>query len=172
MSETPRNRDCVVLLKGDTYPVEVDAELAANGWIGGQGVQWTADPGDKFAVKRSDGLYMGFLLKGSNEDGDGYTSITGNQARYRIATACAGGWLILTRAFERYTWASRQVGPLVAINYQESDRLVFSNRGLWTNEDEWVLSGDPRAPNDYFIGFLVQVPSDANDWFITVQVSI
>lgn len=172
MPETPRFRDCVVLFKGDAYPCEVDSELALNGWPGGQAVQWTPDPGDRFMVTRSDGLYAGFLLKGSNESGDRFTAITQNQPIYRVATLCAGGWLIMTTAFERYTWASRQLGPLVEIVYQESDRLVFSNRGWWTNEDEWVLSGDPRAPNSYFIGFVVQVPSDANNHFMTIQTSI
>ena len=79
----------------------------------------------------------------------------------------------MTTSFERYTWASRNMGgPLVEIPYQESDRLVFSNRGFWTREDEWTLSGDPRAPNAYFIGFVVQPPSASNDYFMTIQTSI
>lgn len=173
MPETFRNRDCVTLYKGDAYPVEVNTDLALNGWMGGQGVQWVEDPMDRFIVGRSDGLYAGFLLKGSNELGDDYSAITRNQPLYRIATLCAGGWLIMTRAFERYTWASRiGGGPLVEISYQISDRLVFSNRGFWTKEDEWVLSGDPRAPNDYYIGFVAQIPTESNDYFMTIQTSI
>jgi len=173
MPETFRNRDCVVLYKGDAYPVEVDASMATTGWAGGQGVMWVSDPGDRFVVGFSDGLYAGFLLKGSNESGDMYTGITQNQPYYRVATLCAGGWLIMTTAFERYTWASRTGGgPLVEIPYQVSDRLVLSNRGLWTREDEWTLSGDPRAPNDYYIGFVAQVPDAANDYFMTLQTSI
>jgi len=170
--ENFRNRDCVTLVKGDAYPAEVSAALAAQGWPGGQGVQWVSDPGDRFVVGRSEGLYAGFLLKGSNESGDQYTAITQNQPYYRVATLCAGGWLIMTTSFERYTWASRMAGPLVEIPYQESDRLVFSNRGLWTREDEWTLSGDPRAPNDYYIGFVCQAPAAANGYFMTIQTSI
>jgi hypothetical protein len=173
MPETFRTRDCVVLYKGDAYPTEVDEELATQGWVGGQGVQWTTTAGDRFVVTRSDGLYAGFLLKGSNEVGDKFTAITQNQSYYRVATLCAGGWLIMTTAFERYTWASRTGGgPLVEIVYQPSDRLVFSNRGLWTVEDEFTLSGDPRAPNDYYIGFVVQAPTVDNDYFMTIQTSI
>jgi hypothetical protein len=78
----------------------------------------------------------------------------------------------MTTSFETYTWASRQAGPLVAITYAESDRLVFSNRGYWTSEDEWTLSGDPRAPNSYYIGFVAQIPTAANDYFMTIQTSI
>jgi len=170
--ETPRNYDCVVLFKGDTYTVEPDDELRANGWQGGQGVMWTSNPADGFHVTRSDGLYCGFLLKGSSEPIDRGTSMDHSQQVYQFAVLCAGGWLICTTAFERYTWASRQVGPLVPIVYHESDRLVFSNRGLWTNEDEWTLSGDPRAPNNYYTGFLAQVPTAANEWYMTLQVSI
>jgi hypothetical protein len=97
-----------------------------------------------------------------------------SQQVYQIATLCAGGWVIITVAFEKYTWASRQMGPLVPLVYAESDRLVFSNRGWWTKEDEWTLSGDPRAPNDYYIGYVVQPPGvGGNDEdYITIQVSI
>ncbi len=170
--EVPRNRDCVALFKGDAYPCEVDTELATNGWLGGQGVQWISDTGDRFRVTRSDGLYSGFLLSGSNELGDRFTGLTQSQPIYQIATLCSGGWLIMTVAFERYTWLSRQGGPLVEIVYQESDRLVFSNRGWWTKEDEWTLSGDPRGANEYFIAFVVQPPKASNNYYMTVQTSI
>lgn len=173
MLEVPRNRDCVVLFKGDAYPCEVSDSLASTGWAGGQGVQWVDDPRDGFVVNASDGLYAGFLLKGSAEKADFGTSMDRNQQIYHFATLCAGGWLIMTSSFERFTWASRQAGPLVPITYRESDRLVFSNRGFWTNEDEWTLSGDPRAPNGYFIGFVAQAPVLVKDeYFMTIQVSI
>lgn len=172
MPEAPRNRECVVLFKGDAYFCDVSAELAAEGWHGGQAVQWVEDPKDGFVVTKSDGYYAGFLLKGSDELGDGLTGITRNQPHYKFATLCAGGWLIMTTSFEKYTWASRQVGPLVEIAYAESDRLLFSNRGLWTSEDEWSLSGDPRAPNTYFIGYIAQAPTAANNYYMTIQVSI
>ena len=113
------------------------------------------------------------MLNGSDEPGDMLTGLTMNQPYYKIATLCAGGWLIMTTSFERYTWASRHgPGPLVEIVYHESDRLVFSMRGYWTNSDEWTESGDPRAPNSYYIGFVVQVPTAANGWYMTIQTSI
>jgi len=61
---------------------------------------------------------------------------------------------------------------LVAIVYTASDRLVFSLRGYWTKEDEWTLSGDPRAPNNYFIGFVTQAPNTVTQGYLGVQTSI
>jgi len=79
----------------------------------------------------------------------------------------------VTSGYEKYTYASRVgPGPLVSISYVPSDRLVFSLRGLWTKEDEWSLSGDPRAPNDYYIGFVAQKPVHERNDYLTIQVSI
>jgi len=167
-----RTRDCVILLKGDAYPVTVDPVMASGGWKGGQGVQWVASDKDEFLVTYSDGLYAGFALWGSNESSDEFTAMTRNQPSYQFATVGAGGWIIMTTSFEQYTYASRQAGPLVPIVYNASDRLVFSLRGYWTKEDEWTLSGDPRAPNGYFIGFVIQPPSTATQQYMTIQVSI
>lgn len=172
MPELPRTRDCIAMFKGDAYPVTVSDEMAALGWRGGQGVKWKASPKDEFLVTFSDGLYAGFMLWGSDESSDKFTASTLNQPTYRFGTCCAGGWLIATDAYERYTWASRQAGPLVEIVYEASDRLVFSNRGFWTKEDEWTLSGDPRAPNSYFIGFVTQPPTADNKFYMTIQTSI
>jgi hypothetical protein len=172
VSEQFRTRDCVILLKGDAYPVTVSPAMATGGWKGGQGVQWVASSKDEFLVTYSDGLYAGFLLWGSDEPSDQFTAITRNQPAYQFTTIGAGGWLIMTTAFEQYTYASRQSGPLVPITYSASDRLVFSLRGYWTNEDEWTLAGDPRAPNTYFIGFVIQPPTSNTSQFLTVQVSI
>lgn len=170
--EFPRSRDCLILVKGDTYPVTISEAMAVGGWQGGQGVQWAPPLKDEFLVTYSDGYYAGFMLWGSDESADQFTAMSRNQPFYRFATCGAGGWQISTRSFERYTWASRQLGPLVPITYNPSDRLVFSLRGYWTNQDEWSLSGDPRAPNTYYIGFVSQVPSAANDWYLGIQVSI
>jgi hypothetical protein len=149
--------------------------MAIGGWRGGQAVQWIASPTDKdeFIVTYSDGYYAGFLLDGSDELADQYTSMTGQQSYYRYATVGAGGWHILTISFERYTYASRVGGgPLIPIDYHASDRLVFSLRGYFTVEDEWSLSGDPRAPNSYYIAFVTQAPSDITNFYLGVQVSI
>ena len=168
-----RSRDCIILVQGDAYPVTVDDTLAAQGWKGGQGVQWVAPTTDDFVVTLSNGYYAGFMLWGSDESGDDFTAMTRNQPYYKFGTVGAGGWHIFTISFERYTYISRTGGgPLVPIIYHASDRLVFSLRGFWTSEDEWNLSGDPRAPNNYFIGFVTQAPSALTSFYLGVQVSI
>ena len=86
--------------------------------------------------------------------------------------ADASSWLISTTSFEQYTWASRQVGPLVEITYAAQDKLYWSLRGLFTSEDEWTLSGDPRAPNTDFTGYVVQPPSALTEGYITIQTTL
>ena len=169
MPEIFRDRDCVVLCKGDTFTVNTSDSMVASGWSGGQGVEYATRGEDELLVQVSTGLYAGFALFGSDELPDRFTSMTQNQVQYRYVVVGAGGWVIMTTSFETYTYASRQSGPLVPITYTASDRLVFSLRGLWTKEDEFTLSGDPRAPNNYFIGFVVQVPIQG---YMTIQVSI
>ena len=170
--EFPRIRDVETLFKGDAFSVAVDQTMATQGWQGGQFVRWVDSPRDEFLVSFSDGLYGGFLLWGSNESSDQFISMTGNQPLYRFCTLCAGGWLMATRTYEKYTWASRQFGPLVSIVYTPGSRLRISLRGWLTSEDEWTLSGDPRAPNTYYIGSIIQAPSADNNFYITVQTSI
>jgi hypothetical protein len=173
MPEIVRTRDVVVFFKGSTVTVDVTAATSTSGWSGGQGFQWTAPVGDQLLVTRSDGLYGGFALWGSDESSDLFTAMTRNQPSYRYVVLGAGGWLISTSSYERYTYTSRTGGgPLVPISYAPSDRLVFSLRGFWTKEDEWTLSGDPRAPNAYFIGFVVQKPSTLTNNYLTIQTSI
>ncbi len=173
MLEQARTRDCIILYKGDAYPVTVDPVMAATGWRGGQGVQWVTSSKDELLVTFSDGLYAGFLLWGSDESSDLHTAATRNQPAYQFTTIGAGGWLIMTSTFEKYTYASRTGGgPLVPIAYNASDRLVFSLRGYLTKEDEWFLSGDPRAPNNYFIAFVIQAPSTVASDYMTIQMSI
>jgi hypothetical protein len=167
-----RSRDCIILVKGDALTVSVDESLAVSGWKGGQGVQWTSSVKDEFCVTQSDGFYAGFALWGSDESSDQFTSMSKNQPSYRFITIGMGGWLILTSTFERYTYASRQAGPLVPLVYTASDRLVFSLRGWWTKENEWTLSGDPRGANNYYLGFVSQAPSAATKNYMSIQVSI
>lgn len=157
---------------------EISAEMAEAGWRGGQGVQYSRTDQDIIQITLSDGYFCGFMLRGSNEPGDGYTGLTDSAVTYRIGTFGAGGWIIMTSTYEKYTWESRQAheldpnAPLEPIVYHASDRLIFSNRGWWTTEDEWSLSGDPRAPNNYYIAFIAQAPSEATKWYMTIQVSI
>ena len=173
MTELVRSRDCIILFKGDAYAVAVDPATAAAGWRGGQAVQWTTPIKDQPTVRLSDGFYAGFALWGSDESSDQFTGMTRQFPTYQYVVLGAGGWLISTTSFERYTYASRTGGgPLVPIDYHASDRLVFSLRGFYTKEDEWTLSGDPRAPNNYYIAFVAQAPSSATSGYMSIQVSI
>lgn len=171
--EFSRTRDVVTLFKGDAYTVAIDQNMATRGWPGGQFVTWIDSPNrDEFLVTFSDGLYGGFMLWGSDEPSDQFVSFTGNQPLYGFGTFCGGGWIVATSTYEKYTYASRQVGPLVPIVYTPGVRLRISLRGFFTTEDEWTLSGDPRAPNNYFIGSIVQAPTVDTSFFLTVQTSI
>lgn len=172
MTEVLRTRDVVVHFKGDAYAVAISQQMRNLGWAGGQGVRWIDSPRDEFLVTFSDGLYGGFLLWGSNESSDVLTSMTKNQPEYGFGVLCAGGWLISTSTYEKYTYASRQVGPLVPIVYTPGVRLRFSLRGLWTTEDEWTLAGDPRAPNQFFVASVVQAPLPMNNNYLVLQTSI
>jgi hypothetical protein len=169
----PRTRECVALFKDDCYAVACDSVMVAQGWQGGQGVMWTPSPNGLPTVTLSNGYYAGFALWGSNEASDQHTAQTGQFLAYRYVVIGSGGWIIMTQAYEHYTWASRTGGgPLVPITYNAGDRLLFSLRGLWSIEDEWSLSADSRAPNNYFIGSVVQAPRAANNLFMTIQTGI
>jgi len=167
-----RTRDCIVLVKGDTMGVNVTEDLATQGWPGAQGVTWAGSTKDEFLVQRSDGRPAGFLLWGSDEVPDRFTAMTRLQPTYRISVFCFGSWVMLTTTYEKYTYASRIAGPLVPIVYQANDILFMSNRGYLTIEDEWTLSGDPRAPNILWCGHIIQPPSPMTDEFMTVQMSV
>lgn len=167
-----RSRDVVTIVKGTANPVVVDQHMIQGGWPGGQAVTWVDSPNDEFLVSYSDGTYGGFLLWGSNESSDQYTAWTKNQPLYGFAILCTGAWVIMTPTYEKYTYQSRQVGPLVLNSYTVGQRLTFSLRGYFTSQDEWTLSGDPRGSNNYFIGYVVQVPTADLKGYITIQTSI
>lgn len=168
-----RTRDVIVFFKGATITADVTEIDARDGWLGGQGFQWAPTADDRLLVTKSDGLYGGFALWGSDESSDEFTAMTRNQPAYRFVVLGAGGWVISTANYEKYTYSSRVGGgPLVLLDYHASDRLVFSLRGLFTTEDEWTLSGDPRAPNSYYLAFVTQRPTAERNWHLGVQVSI
>jgi len=169
--EILRSRDCVVFFKGDTQTVAVSQAMVTGGWPGGQGVQWAGSTGDERLVTYSEGLYGGFLVWGSDEEGDRFTAITRQQPHYRYATMFSGGCLISTSSYEQYTYASRLGGPLVPLVYQVQDILYLSLRGLWTKEDEMTLSGHPLAPA-FFTGFVAQIPKTSNRNFLGIQTSM
>jgi len=166
-----RGRDCTIFIKGDTYAVTVDSALLANGWVGGQGVQWVDSDTDERVVTYSKGLYGGILIWGSDEQGDRYTAMTQQQLVYSTAVMMVGRGLISTLAYEKYTYASRLMGPLVPIVYMPHDILYLSLRGYWTNEDELTLSSDPLAPC-FFTGFVAQVPKVNNQFQLGIQTSM
>jgi len=167
MAEILRSRDCIVFFKDDAYTVTVDDALVAQGWAGGQGVQWTASP-DEFTVTFSYGLFGGFLVWGSDESADDYTATTRNQPHYRFATMLSGASLLSTSTYERYTWASRQAGPLVPLSFSPNQKLYLSLRGYWTPEDELTASGHVKAPAP-LAGVVAQVPKAQNNWFLGIQ---
>jgi hypothetical protein len=167
-----RNRDLIVLVEDLSFPVTVDDAMAQNGWPGGQAVTWAAATSDIFLATYSDGTYGGFLLWGSNESADQFIAYTGNQPKYKFAVACTGTWVISTIAYEKYTLQSRLMGPLVPNVYTVGQRLRFSLRGLWTPQDEWTIAGDPRAPNNFLVGSIIQVPNASNNNYLMVQTAI
>jgi len=168
MPEIVRSRDCVVFYKDDTITVAVDDALVQGGWAGGQGVQWVGSTSDEFIVTYAEGPFAGFLVWGSDEDGDDYTAQTRNQPHYRFATMFGGAALLSTTTYERFTLASRLAGPLVPLTYAVNQPLFLSLRGLWTNEDELTISGDPRAPSP-LAGIVAQRPKATNDNFLGIQ---
>jgi len=171
ITEIVRSRDCILFYKGDAYTVTVAPEMLAAGWSGGQGVMWCTGTDDERTVTFSDGRYGGVLLWGSDEAADQRTAQTGNQVEYRFATMLCGGSLLSTSTYERYTYASRLLPPLVPITYAANEILYFSLRGWWTNENEATLSGAPYAP-DFFTGFVAQVPKASNNFFLGVQTGL
>lgn len=170
--EIPRTRDLIVLTTDLSFPVVIDDTMATSGWPGGQAVKWVNSAIDNFVATYSDGTYGGFLLWGSNEAADQYVSYTSNQPTYKFGVCCVGTWIISTVAYERYTLESRLIPPLVPNTYTVGDRLRFSLRGLWTPQDEWAISGDPRAPNDFLVGSIIQAPSSSNNFHLMVQTAI
>ena len=169
MPEIFRTRDVIVFAKGDTIPAVVSPAMIAAGWEGGRAVQWYDTGNDEIAVDFTDGLGHGFMLKGSDEDSDDYVATTRNQVAYQFGTMCFGGWLVATRTFERFTLASGRTVPIV---YTPNDSLLFSLGGQFTNEDEWTVSADGRAPNENVVGVVVQPPSSVTEDFFTLQLRL
>ncbi len=154
----------------------MDTALVEGGWAGGQGVQWADSTVQEPLVTYSTGLYGGFLIWGSDESADQFTATTRSQVVYRTAVMFAGGCLMSTSTYEKYSYASRiayglGLGPLVQIDYAPNDLLYLSLRGFWTNENELTLSGSPLAPA-FFTGFVAQVPKAANRFYLGIQTSM
>jgi hypothetical protein len=170
--EIARTRDVIVLVTDLSFPVMVDSTMAQAGWPGGQAVTWAPSIYDNFVATFSDGTYGGFMLWGSNESADQFSAYTGNQPTYQFGVMCVGTWVVATIAYERYTLQSRLVPPLVPNVYTVGQRLRFSLRGLWTPQDEWTISGDPRAPNEFLVGSVIQAPDASNNNYLMVQTAL
>jgi hypothetical protein len=171
--ELVRSRDVVTLVKGQTFTVNLGPSILTAGWAGGQGIMWLDSPYDIFIADFSDGTPNGFLLWGSNEKADQFTAYTENQPTYDFGVMCFGTWVITTSTYEKYTYQSRTGGgPLVPITYNVNDRLLFSLRGLFTNQDEWTLSGDPRAPNRFYVGYVIEPPAAYNTNYLMLQTTM
>jgi hypothetical protein len=171
MPDIINGRDCTIYFRGDSQTVAVHPDLVTSGWPGGVGVQWCDAQEDVRMVQASHGLYGGFLVWGSNEDADRYLSSSGQMPHLRYATLFVGGSLMHTSTYERFTWASRQVGLSAPLEYKINDPLYFSLRGYWTNEDEMTLSGHSEAPC-FFTGFVSQLPKESNQWRLGIQTSL
>lgn len=176
MPEIIRGRETIVFKKGDSFNVTISDAMAVGGWPGSQGVQWAHSTSkDEFKVTYSDGIGAGFLIWGSDEPADKFTAMTGNQPHYRFGVMLSSGCIFSTSTYEKYTYASRVGGgALVPLVYGVNDILYFSLRGLWTKEDEWDESGDPRGSKIDYIsigltGMVVQAPSALNNQFLTIQ---
>jgi hypothetical protein len=170
--EIPRTRDVIIFTKDLSIPVMLDDTIVRAGWVGGQGVTWTPSPDDNFLATFSDGTFGGFLLWGSDESSDQFSAYTKNQPTYQFGVVGVGSWCISTIAYEKYTLESRMAGPLVLNTYIVGHRLHFSNRGLFTPQDEFTISGDPRAPNIFFVGSIIQAPGPSNNNYLTAQTTI
>ena len=174
MPEIIRARDCIVFYKTDAYTVAVSDEMVRGGWSGGQCVQWVDAPSgmDDRIVTYARGLYGGYLVWGSSEQGDDYVSMTRSQPTYQYATIFLGGSLIATSTYERYTYESRAAGgPLIPLVYEMNDHLYFSLRGRWTKQDELSIISDINAPA-FFTGFVTQKPKANNNYFLSLQTGI
>ena len=167
--EIVRTRDVVVLKSDKTLPVKISSSLAQNGWPGGQGVQWAPSTSDEFKVDFSDGYQAAFLLWGSDETSDQFISYVGSQPKYEYAVACFGTWVISTSTFEKYTLQSRLIPPLVENTFVPGEHVYFSLRGFFTPQDEWTIDGDPRAPNENYVGTVIQAPSSINNNYLMLQ---
>lgn len=172
-------RDLVVLYKGDSITVNLDADLDASGWAGGQFVRWV-DSGTGFlTVTLANGVFCGFLPFGSNESGDGYTAITGQNQTYNYATMFFGGNVFYTRTYETETYLSRHgMEPYNPLTYTANQVLYVSENGKITNQDESDLAvnpgglfpdGSPITSSFAYFGVVAVPPSSATRHYICVQ---
>lgn len=174
-------RDLILLHKGDSITPAISASLAASGWDGGQFVRWTDAGNGELTVTLANGVYCGFMPFGSEEAGDGYVSITGQNPRYKYVSMYFGGNVFYTRTFETQTYIARNgLGPAAALTYTANQALYVSENGKITNQDESDLAvnpgglfpdGTPITVPFVFFGVCAVPPSSASRNYIAVQTN-
>lgn len=176
------NRDCALFHKGDTMPMRITDAMAASGWEGGTFVKWIDDGSGEPVVGIADGRYCGFAPFGSNESGDRYTAMTGQNPLYKYIAMFFGGNYMATTTYERYTYASRNgAGPLVPLVYRSQQFLYVSENGKITNEDEsdptvnagqLFPDGSPIEERFLFFGLCSVPPSAASKFYLYCQTNV
>jgi hypothetical protein len=175
-------RDLCLLRKGDSVSVKLHPTLIASGWSGGSFVRWVDDGTGDMCVRLGDGRFSGYLPFGSNETGDGFTSIFSQNQRYGYATMAFGGGIFYTRIFETQTYQARNgLSAPTAITYPSNAPLYVSENGKLTAEDESDIAvnptglfpdGDPIVIPFSAIGVCVVPPSTRTKNYIGVQTLI
>jgi hypothetical protein len=175
------SRDCSMFHKGDTMPMRISDEMAAIGWAGGTFVKWVDDGSGQPCLGIADGRYCGFVPFGSNETGDRYTAMTGQNPLYKYVSIYFGGNFMATITYERYTYASRHAGPLVPLVYQAQQFLYVSENGKITLEDESDVAvnaghtfpdGSPIVTPFLFFGLCAVPPTAASKFYMAVQTNV
>lgn len=173
-------RDLVLLHKGDSITPTIDADMAAAGWAGGTFVRWIDAGTGELTVTIANGVYCGFAPFGSDESGDGFTAITGQNPRYKYVTMYFGGNVFYTRTYETETYESRHGGAYAALTYTANQALYISENGKITNQDESDVAvnpghtfpdGTPIVVPFVFFGVVAVVPSAATRNYIAVQTN-
>lgn len=174
-------RDLVLLHKGDSITVKIDAALAASGWEGGQFARWTDDGSGELCVTIANGEYCGFMPFGSAETGDRYTSLTDSDVTYDKLVLYFGGNIFYTRVYETETYISRNgLGPTAYLTYEPNQKLYVSENGKITNQDESDLAvnptgnfpdGTPITEAFQFFGIVAVPPSSATRDYLAVQTN-
>jgi len=140
-----QNIDVQVFLKGETPTVTVSGSLIANGWLGGQFVDFVASaPGSSPLIRTvdvSDGTQIaGFLLRASeNKPNSEYNYTSYQPSVTRAVTIISDGGFYLFRSYERFEFPNRTSGtPLI---YTLGAKLSVSERGLLTTPADASAAG-------------------------------
>lgn len=177
------NRDLVLLHKGDTLPVSIDSDMAASGWSGGQFVRWVDAGTGMPTVTVANGTYCGFMMFGSDEEGDQWTSFVASQVTYKSAILTFGGNVFYTRTYEVEGYMYRHgLGPSAPLVYEPNQVLYISENGKITNENESNTAlfpahdfpdGSPIVANSFVFFGVCSVPPDdvLTSGFICVQTN-